>query len=1176
MALNIRAYILKALLTIISWLFLSFNSYSQTLHINHESPFGNLGNNNIKQVIQDRLNYIWILGSAGLSRYNGSTFTTLLPANNNKLQPEYQFITEDAQGIIWLATKDHLILLTHTGNDRYSINKRAIPGIKALQADPTAGVWVLSTGAVIHVTANDIQKNHFHNNIHSNTNNPDYLSIDDSTAFAVSHSTIYLTSQNGIQYLDRNSPNTWQLIELQHQPTALAYSYRSEALYATDNHGLYSIKNNEIILITETPDKQNTPKLHVDTEDGIWSFDEASIWRIGRFGETQHITKASIGHPIINDMLFSRENQLFIATKTGLSIIRNTDLTHHQNLQTGKKVFSINADSNHNLLITGELNTSTYNKNLKHLRLASPEHIEGDSNLVTSTEIYYPGQLLTSKKIRSNTFALGGNQGLYYGNRARLSRVKALAKHRVHALHLDIYKSLWVATDKGLYKFDSDMQPVRFISHADMPSHPINPNAMHSDQDLLYIGTNNGLITLDLNFSTNNARLNISLRNFSNGNNNRIYQLKKPIPYPGDKIQFIFDSIYHSNLEGLQFQYHLDGYEKNWSPATTLNLVNYTRLPPGSYQLRTRAMGKNTLGVTFHSTIENYNFKISPPWWLNSWAKLTYVATFLLILTIAFLTIKKFISDIKIDNNRLRKKNRSIKKNKAKVLRENNDIEKNINHDKSIFLSKIGHNIHQPINTIINLSKPLSTSEYNTLEKRKFEKIFNTAENILSITTDILDISKIEANNLQLKSFNFDLLELLESTIKTLTISAKQKGLYLNTITEKDVSYAVQADKSRIHQILFNIINNAIKFTESGGITVNLKKNPPTNSKHNFYFSVRDTGIGIAPENIDRVFTPFRQISNGGNPDLSTGSGLGLSISEQLVKMMGGKIHVDSAPGRGSRFYFNLELAIADPTQTTNKTTYTQAHVKPQQNKSKLKVLMAEDNYTNVIVAETHFKQHDLELTNTGNGIETLDALRKNQFDIILMDLEMPLMGGYECARRIRDGEGGQQHKDIPIIALSAHAIRTHKHQTQEAGIQHYLTKPVEFPLLFQYIQRCCEKSTHKITTQHNSVTNIHEDKEEQRRQRFILVFLQESEGMLNEFKDAIEGNNYVLLENIAHKYKSSAGMLQLNNILKLLKSIEFKAQEKLISDVAQSVEEIKQELHRIQTDIDAPKTGSS
>ncbi|PCK01958.1 MAG: hypothetical protein COA42_22585 [Alteromonadaceae bacterium] len=1154
-------HILKTPLAIILWLIFSLNSHAQSLHIKHENPFGNRENNNIKQVIQDRHNHIWILGSAGLSRFNGSTFATLSPINSNKARLEYQFIIEDAQGTIWLATDDHLILLTDTGNNQYSINRRAIPGINALQSDPTTGVWVLSKDAVTHITANDIHVNRFHNSLHNGTNNSRYNSINDNTSFAVSRSNVYLTDRDGIRYLDINNPGTWQLIEMQRQPTALAYRHQSETLYVSDNQALHSIRNNKIVFVAKAPNKQNIQKLYIDTNDNLWSFSENNIWRIDPFGKIQKFPNESIRHPIINNILFSRESQLFIATKTGLSIIPNIDL--------------------------------------KHLHPASSKYKKDNHNYIADTKAYYPGDLLTAEKIGHNTFALGGNQGLYYGNVSRMRHIKLLAKHRVHALHTDMYKQLWAATDRGLYKFDSNMHPVRFISNADMPSSPINSNVMHSDQNHLYIDTNsgesNGRIKIDLNINTKKTHLNISLKAFSsNGDNSRTDKINEPIPHSKNNIQFIFDEIYHIPLTGLNFQYYLEGYDKKWSPVTTLKSVNYAQLPPGHYKLRVRAKGKNALGEILHSPVESYNLRIAPPWWLSWWAKLGYTCALLITLITALEAIKSRTLKIKTDNNKLRKKIKSINENQNRPLLENNyannkekEKEKEANGRNSLFLAKLSHETHTPLNTIINLSKHLITSDHSTPDKRKIETICSTAENILHVTTTIFDISKIENNELQLEPSSFDLLKLLESTVKALTLNAKRKGLYLNTITDKNTEYDVQADKFRIHQILFNIITNAIKFTENGGITVNLKKSTLTNNKLNFHFSVRDTGVGIAPEDIDTIFNPFKQVGNNSKPNESHGSGLGLAISKKLVTMMDGTIHADSAPDRGSRFHFNLELAPADPREALNPqphTNNTNGSTSIRQTQAKLKVLMAEDNHTNVVVVETYFKQHDLDLVSVGNGIEALEALNNNKFDIVLMDLEMPLMDGNECARRIRAGEAGQQHKNIPIIALSAHAMRTHKHQTKKSGIQYYLTKPVKFPLLFQYIQHCCDNFTHLPTTQRNLVTSIQEEtesevqenKERLRRQRFILVFLQESNSMLNEFYDAINSNDFALLEKTAHKYKSSAGMLQLNEILKLLKLIETKARAELMRDIEQSVLEIKQELDRIQLDIDEAKTGLS
>jgi CheY-like chemotaxis protein len=318
------------------------------------------------------------------------------------------------------------------------------------------------------------------------------------------------------------------------------------------------------------------------------------------------------------------------------------------------------------------------------------------------------------------------------------------------------------------------------------------------------------------------------------------------------------------------------------------------------------------------------------------------------------------------------------------------------------------------------------------------------------IINDILDFSKIEAGKLEIIAVDFSLRTLVGDTLKPMSIRAHEKRLRLTVDVSPDVPDAIVSDPVRLRQILVNLVSNALKFTDAGEILVRIVHDTePDGARVTLHFSVVDTGIGIPDDKQVAIFQAFTQ-ADGSTTRVYGGTGLGLTISWQLVSLMGGQIQVESTPGRGSAFYFSITVPLAAAPIAIKPTAKPAA---PVVNARPLRVLVAEDNLVNRRLAEHLLRQRGHQPLMVVNGREAVDALARTSFDLVLMDLQMPEMDGFEATAAIRARERGTGAR-TPIVALTAHAMEGDRQRCLDADMDGYVSKPIDATDLFAVIDK--------------------------------------------------------------------------------------------------------------------------
>jgi PAS domain S-box-containing protein len=392
------------------------------------------------------------------------------------------------------------------------------------------------------------------------------------------------------------------------------------------------------------------------------------------------------------------------------------------------------------------------------------------------------------------------------------------------------------------------------------------------------------------------------------------------------------------------------------------------------------------------------------------------------------------------------------KQTEAELTRSKEEAEA-ASRAKSQFLANMSHEIRTPMNGILGMTELLLATGITGPQRRYAETAHNSGEKLLTIINDILDFSKIEAGKLELEDIDFDPGRAVRDVVELLSVPAKEKGLTLSFTMDEGVPRALNGDPTRLHQVLVNLVGNAIKFTEKGDVRIRVEPVSGANDPPLLRFEVEDQGIGIAPEQQARIFEPFSQ-ADGSSTRRHGGTGLGLAISRQLVGMMGGDIGVTSARGSGATFWFTFPARLPAGRES-RKSAGTIAGRRRGDQRLSGRILLVEDNPVNQEVTEAMLANLGLDVTICGNGQEALDTLAIGRYDAVLMDCQMPRMDGYEATgilrRRESEGPGASR---TPVIALTAHAMQGDRELCLAAGMDDYLAKPFSFAALAEVLAK--------------------------------------------------------------------------------------------------------------------------
>jgi signal transduction histidine kinase/CheY-like chemotaxis protein len=420
--------------------------------------------------------------------------------------------------------------------------------------------------------------------------------------------------------------------------------------------------------------------------------------------------------------------------------------------------------------------------------------------------------------------------------------------------------------------------------------------------------------------------------------------------------------------------------------------------------------------------------------------KILSIVAILAVVILGTFIIKRLLEQLKLINILAIEKERA---DKSAMIKEQ-------------FLANMSHEIRTPINAVVGFSGLLQKTPLQSDQKQFVDLIQKSGDNLLAVVNDILDISKLEAGMMRITKNPFSISEICMSMEMMFFHKATEKNISFSCTVDEDIPDTLVGDAERLNQVLINLINNALKFTSEGEVNVNVIMEKRTSDKVDLKFSIKDSGIGIPKNKLSTIFDRFEQADSETSRQYG-GTGLGLSIVKKIINLQGGEINVQSETGKGSEFIFNITYEFIENPE--NLENYTTVHNQDNVVFNNIKALVAEDNITNQTLLKFTLKQWNLDYDLAENGQQALDLIQKNKYDIVLMDIQMPLMDGYEAAKKIRK----EVNASIPIIAMTAHVLPTEREKCINAGMNDYISKPLKetefLKLLKKYLPHTSAKT---------------------------------------------------------------------------------------------------------------------
>ncbi len=507
---------------------------------------------------------------------------------------------------------------------------------------------------------------------------------------------------------------------------------------------------------------------------------------------------------------------------------------------------------------------------------------------------------------------------------------------------------------------------------------------------------------------------------------------------------------------------------------------------------------------------------------------------------------------------------------------------------KEQFLANVSHEIRTPMNGILGMTHLLENTNPTHEQEEYIEAIRDSANNLMVIINDILDFSKINAGKVEFAQKEFSLRELIKGVLQILKVKADEKQTRIAVSIDYNIHDLLIGDPIRLSQILMNLLSNAVKFTDQGTIGIEVKQTGSEHGRCRIRLKISDTGIGIPENKLDRIFDSFEQAEN--NKQRHEGTGLGLAIVKQLVELQGGHITVKSRLGKGSEFIVEMPFQVSATQASLQKETTTlPLH---QTDCSHVRILIVEDNRINQLLVKNMLKQFGfIHFQTADNGRAALQLLEEQTFDIILMDIQMPDMDGYEATRAIRN-RLPVEIRSIPIIALSADASETEKQRAREAGMDEYVVKPYTPEELFSTLERY----VHTIPS--NEEAEIVDRLQQKRKSsgvnlevlekytggdtdltvQLIRIFLRQIPEALHRLTTLVPMKDWKEVHATAHKIKSSISVFELSELRKIVTNIEEYARDRRRTEeipvllqrftalANQSIDVLESELKRLET----------